>query len=219
MDIDRSRFMLLTASLAAACNQSQVAQPSTPSDDPGSSPALVAAEPSGRATDEGPDETRDGESPPSVWLEIPPGSQDVSAPSSCDESPPQLMTCHNLEAPAGHCESFDDTFRLCNSFPAFLQPRPANAAIECMLEQSGSQGICSWRVWNDCTQVGLQAACIEADTRATCDTVSSSCGGSVETFTCQRALSAIRPRHRASAAACIQEFCETDFCITDLSHR
>jgi hypothetical protein len=206
MQIDRSRFLFLTASLAAAaCNQPTAAiTPDTGSADPAKSDGDTAeAKP-------------DGEK---VWLEIEPGTEDKPqsiGSADCDNSvgspPPCLMT-----APGGHCESFDFTVQTCRGFPEIMQPRAAEAAVNCMLAVSGTWEICDWEITQKCSAAGLQATCVEPATRAECDSISSQCGGSLDVFTCQQALSAVKPHRIQGAASCIREFCEVSFCVSDSS--
>jgi len=210
MQVDRSRFLFLTASLAAAaCNQ---AQPAASPDTGGAQPAR-----SGDARASGEPHTL-GSADPSVWLEIEPGSGDQRlepGDPGCDNQVGRPSGC-SLSAPPGHCESFESTQRLCESYPEFMQPRAAEAAVDCMLAASGTDQICSG-IWNQCTAAGIHASCIEPGTAAECETISSMCGGHLDHFTCQQTLSAVRPVHVASVSSCIREFCEVDFCVTDLA--
>lgn len=211
MHVDRSRFLLLTASLAAAaCNQTQTAaNPDTGGAEPArSGNTTAAAEPQ-------PSQTT-GES--AVWLEIEPGTEDKPPPAAdpnCNNQVGSPAAC-NLRAPAGHCESFDSTQMLCSSFANFMQPRAAEAAVDCMQAASGTQRICEWELWNDCTAAGMQATCIDPATRPECDSISSMCGGSLDVFTCQQALSSVKPHNVGQLASCVREFCEIGFCVTNL---
>lgn len=210
MQVDRSRFLFLTASLAAAaCNQApSAASPDTGGADPARSGAQASAEPS------------TGQSGgPSVWLEIEPGSEDKPVEPgdrSCDNQAGQPSSC-SISPPAGHCESFDFTQQVCQQFPAFLQPRAAEAAVDCMLAASGTEQICSWELLSQCTAAGVQASCIDPATEAECASISASCGGGLDRYGCQQTLSAVRPRHVNAVASCVREFCEVSFCVMDLA--
>ncbi|PRQ07560.1 hypothetical protein [Enhygromyxa salina] len=213
MHVDRSRFLFLTASLAAAaCNQAQSANPDIAS-------GAKAARASSSGDDAEPLANREAEASgqASVWLEIEPGTEDKPRPSAdkdCSNSAGQPRAC-SLTAPSSHCESFDSTLALCRGFPEFMQPRAAEAAVDCMLAASGTQAICDWQIWQQCTGAGLQATCVDARTLLTCESMSSSCGGGLDVFTCQQALSAVRPQHAERVASCIQEFCEISFCVSE----
>lgn len=209
MHVDRSRFLLLTASLAAAaCNQPNQPKAAATPDTGGVEPA--------RSNDGDPSK-HSGD--PTVWLEIEPGTEDQptrAADPNCDNQVGAARTC-SLSPPAGHCESFDSTVMLCNSFAGFMQPRAAEAAVDCMLAASGTQRICDWMLWEECVGAGLQASCADPATRPECDSISSHCGGSIDAFTCQQALSSVRAHQVDQLASCVREFCEVTFCVTNLS--
>jgi hypothetical protein len=207
MHVDRSRFLLLTASLAAAaCNQPQSA---AGPDSGGVDPA--------RSKDVDPGSASSGGS--SVWLEIEPGTEDKPpvVDPNCNNQVGSPAAC-KLSPPAGHCESFEWTQMLCEAFPRFLQPRAAEAAVDCMLAANGTSRICDWEFWMECSGAGLQASCIEPATRSECESISSVCGGMLDVYSCQQAFSSIRPQYSASLASCVREFCEVSFCVTDLAH-
>lgn len=209
MHVDRSRFLFLTASLAAAaCNQPQ----------PGTSPDSGGVDPARSGTGAEPS-TGSGSGGSNVWLEIEPGSEDQppAVDPNCNNQVGSPPPC-KLSPPAGHCESFEWTQMLCSSFASFLQPRAAEAAVDCMVSASGTWRVCEWDFWNECTGAGLQASCIDPATRSECASISSSCGGMMDMFTCQQALSSVRPQHVASVASCVREFCEVGFCVTELAH-
>jgi hypothetical protein len=208
MHVDRSRFLFLTASLAAAaCNQPE----------PAASPDTGGAEPAKTGQAKAGDPQPGGG--PSVWLEIEPGTEDrQAAAGDCDNTAARARPC-TLSPPSSHCESFDSTVRLCQSFAEFMQPRAAEAAIDCMLAASGSHQICDWQIQTQCTGAGIQATCVEPATRSECDSISSQCGGSVDVFSCQQALSSVKPQHTIAAASCIREFCEIPFCVMDIGWR
>jgi hypothetical protein len=208
MHVDRSRFLFLTASLAAAaCNQPQSA----------ATPDSGGAEPARSGNTGGAEPTSSGGS--SVWLEIEPGTEDKPpvVDPNCNNQVGSPAAC-KLSPPAGHCESFEWSQQLCASFPKFMQPRAAEAAIDCMLAANGTWRVCEWDFWLECTGAGMQASCVDPGTRSECASISSQCGGSLDVFTCQQAFSSVRPQHVSSLASCVREFCEVGFCLTDLAH-
>ncbi|MCA9684696.1 MAG: hypothetical protein KC457_21105, partial [Myxococcales bacterium] len=222
MQVDRSRFLLLTASLAAAaCNQRSISSPPDTEDGASTTTGGASTTTGDRPTDSGPstggaakdqDPGRSSDpGAPQVWLEIEPGTEDRQpqwGSGDCDNSVGQPDSCGSLSAPGSHCESFDSTRRLCQAFPSFMQPRAAEAAVSCMLAASGSQRICDWEIWQQCTSAGIQATCVEPATRSECESISSNCGGSVDVFSCQQAMSAVRPHEMSNVGSCIREFCE-----------
>ncbi len=207
--VDRSRFLLLTASLAAAaCNQPQ---PAASPDTGGADPARSDAAGQTGATADG--------SGAAIWLEIEPGTEDRPTQlgdGSCDNAIGSPRIC-TLSPPAGHCESFDMTQQLCAALPEVMQPRAAEAAVDCMLAASGTQRVCDWDFSDECVGAGMQASCVEPATRAECDSISSQCGGSLDVFSCQTALSSVVPRYQGRVASCISEFCSvSSWCLSDV---
>jgi hypothetical protein len=206
MHIDRSRFLFLTASLAAAaCDQPR----STGSPDTGGADPAV----SDAAADSG------GETPAQtsgVWLEIEPGTEDKPkqfGSADCDNSVGNPPPC-SISPPAGHCESFESTVQSCHSFSQIMQPRAAEAAVNCMVAANGTWEICEWTITQTCAAAGLQAICVDPATRPECESISSQCGGSVDVFTCQQALSAAKPHMIPNVASCVREFCEVSWCFS-----
>jgi len=217
MHVDRSRFLLLTASLAAsACNtKAPATTPDTGNVEPaeGGASEAVIADASGQST------TGSG-SGSGVWLEIEPGTEDAKqtwGDANCDNSVGTPKSCAALSAPGPNCESFTETKLFCDAFPKFMQPRAAEAAVDCMLAMSGTEAICDWTAWQTCSNVGMQATCVDPGSRASCQSMSSNCGGSLDVFQCQQAFAAVKPREINRVASCIQEFCEVSFCVVDMA--
>jgi hypothetical protein len=201
MQINRSRFLLLTASLAAAaCNQpSAASSPDTGSVDPARSE----------------DTTANSSGDPAVWLETEPGAEDRSPQDACDNTVGTPTPC-SLRPPAGHCESYDATVTsegLCAGLPAVLHPRAAEATFACVASVSGTEEVCEWEMWVDCIAAGSQASCVEASTARARESINLKCGASLDTVACQQALSAVRPQHRSGIASCVHEFCEVSSCL------
>ncbi|GEM_PF-2712052 len=220
MHVDRSRFLLLTASLAAAaCNQQPA--PTTPDTSGDGDDAHRRQESSASAGAEAEDSPGSQTDPgaPQVWLEIEPGTEDrpEDLDKTCNNHGQSVPSCSSLRAPAGHCESFDSTLTLCDAYADVLLARPAAAATQCMLDLSGTPEICDWEVWQSCTEAGLGATCVDPRSVEPCIRITSQCGGSIPAQTCQRALSGVQPRHHSALTSCIQEFCELSFCISDLA--
>ncbi len=223
MHVDRSRFLLLTASLATvACNPPGPA--ATP--DSGDVEPQDSAEPDtrtvGEATGGSTTSSTDQAGGSGVWLEIEPGSEDPKQPvwgdANCNNSVGTPKSCSSLSPPPGpNCESFSESQRFCAAFPTFLQPRVAEAAVDCMLAMSGTEAVCDWSAWQTCAANGLQAACVDPASRATCQSMSSACGGGLDVFQCQQAFAAVKASELSRVASCIQEFCEVSFCVVDMA--
>lgn len=222
MQVDRSRFLLLTASLAAsACNtRGPAATPDTGSVEPAGD---EGRESDGRSepSDEKADSDSGQAASSGVWLEIEPGTEDPKEPvwgtAECDNTIGTPKSCTGLAAPGPACESFSETQRFCDAFPRFLQPRAAEAAVDCMLGMSGTEAICDWSAWQTCALAGLQATCVDPASRSQCMSMSSACGGGLDVLQCQQAFSAVPTRERNRVASCIQEFCEVSFCVIDMA--
>jgi hypothetical protein len=207
MHIDRSRFLFLTASMAAAaCNQPR----STGSPDTGGVDPAVS-DPADKTSN-----TTTQPSNGAVWLEIEPGTEDKKqqfGSADCDNSIGKVPPC-SISPPASHCESFDSTVQSCHAFPEMMQPRAAEAAVNCLVAASGTWEICEWTITQTCAAAGLQAVCVDPATRPECDSISSQCGGSLDVFTCQQALSAAKPHRVQQVASCVREFCEVSWCFS-----
>lgn len=215
MHVDRSRFLLLTASLAgSACN---TPGPATTPDTGSVEPADDASRETGATrADSGSTTTGSG-----VWLEIEPGTEDPKEPvwgdANCNNTIGTPKSCAGLTAPGPGCESFIESQRFCEATPRFMQPRAAEATVDCMLALSGTQAICDWTAWQTCGLAGLGVTCVDPSTRSQCQSMSSSCGGNLDVFQCQQALAAVPSSELGRVASCIRESCEVSFCILDMS--
>lgn len=209
MHVDRSRFLLLTASLAACTNPKVAPDPANPgTTGAGSSTSSSVNATSGEATSS------------SVWLEIEPGTEDPAQrfdPGACNNSIGTPKSCESLSAPGPQCESFFESQRFCEMFPRAMRPRAAEAAVDCMLAMSGSQAICDWTAWQTCVEAGMRASCVEPATHSLCSSVSAACGGGVDVFACQQAIAAAPVGDAQRVSSCIQEFCEVPFCVVDMA--
>ncbi len=207
MHVDRSRFLLLTASLAA-CTTPKVAP------DPANPGTTGAGSSSSSTSGSTPESGGSG-----VWLEIEPGTEDAPQrfdPSACDNAIGTPKTCEGLSAPGPQCESFFESQRFCELFPRAMRPRAAEAAVDCMLAMTGSQAICDWTAWQTCVEAGMRASCVEPATHGLCSSVNAACGGGVDVFACQQALAAAPASDAQRVSSCIQEFCEVPFCVVDM---
>jgi hypothetical protein len=225
MQIDRSRFLMLTASLAAGgCSGSQpqalevpeqtvvvIAPPPVEPMEPVGKDAVVAAEPV---------------EPPMPPL-IGPVEEDpldaeelalVAAAGSCGNDRGRVSSCRTLRPPGPMCESFDDTLDLCDGFATGMQPRAAEKAVACLLARSGQRSICQFDVGQKCAVEALKSVCLEPYSDQPCRTVMVSCRGTKLTQQqCQRALSAVKGRNRLQLLTCISEGCSVDYCFYNLS--
>lgn len=216
MQIDRSRFLLLTATMAsgacggaaqpAAGGEPVVAAPVVTLPEEGK-PASTAAHPPGQTAvaepSEGIRETLEG-----------PGSASAEEPSLCDDGGVAPKGCSTLRAPGPQCESFTDTRDMCGKLAHGLKPSVAEKAVDCLLAKSGKQSICSFDAANQCGMSAVRkASCIEPSTQSACAPAVKACGGRLTTKDCQALLSAVTSRNRQNMIACVTEGCSIDYCM------
>lgn len=224
MQIDRSRFLLLTATIAGgACGSGQAAPQ-------GGGPVVAApvvALPSeetgekneGRASSSAKPEVSaaEGEGDPIAALGggSKAGGGDDDA-SMCEEGGVPPKGCNTLRAPGPQCESFLDTKGMCTKLARGLKPRVAEKAVDCLLAKSGKQSICDFRVGSECAMSAVRKACIEPSTQSTCAPVVRACSGNLSMKDCQSLLSAVEAKHRRSMVSCMTEGCSIDYCMYDI---
>jgi hypothetical protein len=221
MHIDRSRFLLLTATMAGgACSSS-----SAPSSAGGPVVAApVISIPAGTASAETKPEpppnaapARDAEGgvrPGAVTGtdEAAETDEDLEGGASCDNDVGSPPSCASLRAPGPQCESFDDTKSTCAKLGRGLRPRVAERAVDCILAKSGKQGICQFDVAMQCASSAVKKACIEPKTQAACAPLVKQCQGNLKMSDCQAALSAVTAKNRKRMITCMTEGCGIDYC-------
>ncbi|MDI1445747.1 hypothetical protein [Polyangium sp. 6x1] len=219
MQIDRSRFLLLTATMASgACGGA--AQPGAAGDPVVAAPVVTlpeegppAAKGSGAAHPPGPPgagepseqvfvASLDGQTTPDLGL------------SACDDDGVAPKGCDTLRAPGPQCESFMDTRDMCGKLAHGLKPHVAEKAVDCLLAKSGKQSICTFDAANQCAMSAVRKApCIEPSTQSACAPVVKACGGRLAMKDCQALLSSVTSRNRQNMIACVTEGCSTDYCM------
>ncbi|UQA59438.1 hypothetical protein [Polyangium aurulentum] len=226
MQIDRSRFLLLTATMAGgACGPATpapaaggpvvaapvVALPAQPEDASG---GRAGASPPARAgLASGEDEA--GEDPEEVGDPLDENPDDLGA-LACDDAGVRPLSCAPLRAPGPQCESFADTKDMCNKLSHGLRPRVAEAAVDCILAKSGKQAICSFEVANQCATAAARKACIEPKTQAACAPLVRACNGQLAMKDCQSMLSAVTEKNRRRMLTCMTEGCSADYCMYEV---
>jgi len=222
MQIDRTRFLLLTATMASgACGSSS---PSSSSSAPvvAAPPMLLSSAEDGatsgdRAGKAGkPGGTNQGEDPVLASLEPREGGGEVDDPSSCDDGGSPPKGCGTLRAPGPHCESFADTQEMCSSLAHGLLPRVATRAVDCILAKSGTQAICNFDLANRCAMAAVLGACVDPSTQSMCAPAVRDCSGRLSMKECQSLLSAVQKRNRRAMIACVSEGCSIDYCMYDV---
>jgi hypothetical protein len=202
MQIDRTRFLLLTTAIAAgnaACNPGEGAPPavavSNEAPDAGAAgPTTEGAGPTregggparegglfGGPSREGTGPTREGGVGPSQegTALVDAGSATAPPLAGCPDSDNMVGTpgsCSGLRAPGPQCESFTDTKQQCDRFAHGMKPRAAQRAVACLLAKSGSKAICDFEATQKCALEAIEASCIDPGTGPTCDAVVQNCG-------------------------------------------
>lgn len=217
MQIDRSRFLLLTATMASgACGGAS--QPAT------GDPVVAAPIVTLPAEDKPPSaESRAvagaqaGEGEPSddvrATLEASGSSSSPDDPSMCDDGGVAPKGCSTLRAPGPQCESFTDTRDMCGKLARGLKPRVAEKAVDCLLAKSGKQAICSFDTANQCGMAAVRKGCIEPSTQSACGPAVRACGGRLAMKDCQALVSSVTDKNRRSMIACVTEGCSIDSCM------
>ncbi|MDI1478405.1 hypothetical protein [Polyangium sp. y55x31] len=217
MQIDRSRFLLLTATMAqGACGGASqpaagdpvVAAPvvTLPEEDRSGAKGSTAAPPPGQPGAEQPSEVfiaaLDGETVPDLGL------------SACDDGGVAPRGCSTLRAPGPQCESFTDTRDMCGKLAHGLQPSVAEKAVDCLLAKSGKQSLCTFDAANQCGMSAVRkVSCIEPFTQSACAPVVKACGGRLTMKDCQALLSSVTSKNRQNMIACVTEGCSIDYCM------
>ncbi len=206
MHIDRSRFLLLTASMAGACSSTApdaAAPMPVISGDPlaGAQPIVVAAPPSQWAPDE---------SAP------PPARKRVYQETIDEPGADNLARCQTLKPPpAPQCEGFGYVRAQCEAYDRALTPDAAAAATDCLVARSGSAELCNDDIVGRCLVAGLQTVRPRKVPEVDCDGIVNSCGHSspLTMSSCRRAAAGVKPQHRDDLVACMVESCRLEECI------
>lgn len=227
MQIDRSRFLMLTASIAAGgCSGGQT----QPVEVPEQTVVVVAPLPMPTGSVQAPVESAEPapaeEAPPPPMI-AGPSDEDgpvdpadlalIQAPATCGNTNSKVASCTGLRPAGPTCESFLDTVEQCNGFVRGMQPRAAAKAVACLFSRSGRRDICQFDAGQKCAQEGVKAACIEPFSAQPCRTLMSNCSsnrfGKITMQQCQRALSSVKGRNRPQLITCMTESCSADFCF------
>lgn len=205
MQIDRSRFLLLSASIAAASTGAatscggQVSGPEGPVDV--ATPAEV--EPSA-------------------------GNEPVIAEAVVAEPGPKgplddktlREMCEGLEPPPGpHCESFFDTKNDCSAFIDGLEPEAAEKAVECLAARSKTEALCQYDALQDCFIVGTSNVLAEPRLQQQCSSVVNNCAGNrwargdLTMESCGSVMAAVKDALEGEMISCMAEGCGIGSCV------
>ncbi len=196
MQIDRSRFLVLSASIAAsACGaaktDSENVEVATP----------VEVEPS-----------RGGEpvlAEPTI-AELPSADSGTSLQEMCD----------SIEPPPGpHCESFSDSKSSCATFIQSMEPEAAERAVSCLVDRSKTAAICDYNSIPDCFIVGISDYAEDPRHAKQCANVASMCAGNryargdLTAQSCGAAMGAVRDDLESRLISCMAEGCGIGTCV------
>lgn len=223
MQIDRSKFLLLTASIAGTSCGSNAASSS-------GGPIVVAspvvalpgpeatAVPSAQvASTNKPGQTNANATDEETLaaLDRSPGAA-VENGSMCDEGGAAPTGCATLRAPGPQCESFADTRRMCGVLARGLRPKVAEKAVECILARSGKQAVCDFNLANQCGLTAVQRGCVEPSTQNSCTALVRNCNGNLQMRDCQALLSSVTAKNRRNMISCMTEGCSVEYCMYDV---
>ena len=208
MQVDRTQFLLLAASMAAGC----VAQ--TPvADAPVTVATPIEVEP---ATGEEGLVIAEEEN-------VEPVDRSGTQVAAGDDL---VQICRGLQAPPGpYCESFEDTKIDCERFASALEPEAAEAATRCLADASGSEAICRFEATEDCFVAGLRAARPDGSARRQCEGVAQQCSTGrwsspdMSVSSCELAMAAVKSQYEAQLIACMVEGCGIASCVWVLGDR
>jgi hypothetical protein len=232
MNVDRERFLSLAA-LLAACGAPQT--PSTPSGavtaavEPVPPPPPSATPAPSAARTAAPEEIEAAR-----VLSQPPREQ-AKPPNPYDGTPVKAQSCDAAEngkgtvpactlsgPPGPTCESINDTKQECPTLATLLEPRVAQAAVECLRRRSGTKAICEFNVTSICAYEALGSACLDPSAKAVCDGVLKKCGtarggsNKMSRDSCEAGVSGIAAAKRKKFISCISEYCRFETCLTYL---
>jgi hypothetical protein len=213
MHVDRTRFLMITSALAAACARSPgVASGGTP-------PPAELGQASGSAG----------------VVEVPePASTEVEdeqvpvASSGCDDMHGRPPSCRDMRLPGPTCEQgMNVPPNVCEAIARVAKPRVAEALMSCLVEHSKQGGRCGPDDWTgDCATRALESLCnVDHGFDRQCSEIESRCSryryrGAIpfRSEQCVRLLSAVLPSEQAAALSCVSEGCGIEHCFVSLAY-
>jgi hypothetical protein len=210
MHVDRTRFLMLTSALAAACARS---------------PGVASG---GR-----PPPTESGESAQPGEVEVPEAAEEVEpeespAPASgCDDMVGTPARCADMRLPGPTCEQgMNVPPNVCDAIKRVAKPRIAEALTSCLVSRSKEGGACGPDDWvGDCAERALDKVCsLDRSHERECREIESRCSryrhGSkaVTTDACVRLVSGVLPSEQRAALTCVSEGCGVDYCFVSLAY-
>lgn len=196
MHIDRSRFLVLTATIAAGCAASQTG----PEEVTVATPVEV--------------EPTSGDEP------VDPGDRPDDGTINAGGGPSLSELCQSLEPPPGpHCESFSDTKNDCTALIDGLETDAAERAVNCLASRSKTESICRFDAIQDCFIIGTSASMPEPRLNKECSAVVKNCAGNrwargdLTMETCGAVMAAVKDHLEADMIGCMAEGCGLGSCV------
>jgi hypothetical protein len=227
MHVDRTRFLMLTAAMAASCAAQQkqapepiVARPDDYDTTSGSAPQPVPVDQSVIAQEE---LVQPPPEPPPPAAEDPGPAWAQPRPGLPARDPVLSQRCAAIKRPGPVCESFADTIDSCSLYSTVMVPKAASAAVKCLTQRSGTKRICQFGVDATCALQGTKAAPRNPSAKSICASILSSCAGSgyrgkdLTRANCEAALSGYDSSVRSQLVSCATEFCELGPCFYSLA--
>jgi hypothetical protein len=126
-------------------------------------------------------------------------------------------SCAPLAPPGPACEGFGSTKEECAGIETHLKPRIAAKAIDCVLAKSKSPDLCSRNISGLCEYEALASACLEPEAAPVCAGIVAGCADDphahVVQAACEAAWSALRESERPKFVACMTEGCHFGSCL------
>ncbi|MEZ4295863.1 MAG: hypothetical protein R3B70_12880 [Polyangiaceae bacterium] len=217
MEIDRARFLLLTASLAGGCSSTpaEVVTPPAPAD----TGEIVVAETGDPGTTSGSEttsETAVGE----TTSESTTSSSSETASAPCDNDTGTVGVCSVSAPPGPHCEGLSEARASCKGFKNALRAGVAAKAVACLSAGAGLRRCVTISSRRRARHRRSRTACIQPSTFNLCSPVVAQCSGyswgKLTMADCQGLLSSVKDGKRREMVTCMTEGCSIDSCAWQL---
>lgn len=217
MQIDRARFLFLTASLAGGAGCS--ATPVQPGPGPGPGPAPTGTQVGVTETPQTATETESLTTAAQTTVasaEPTTTSAPVQPPGACDNDTGTVPSCSIAAPPGPFCESLSDTKAACKSYKSSFRGAIAAKAVACLNAASKTPAICDYQKAETCGTEAIRTACVQPSTFNACSPIVSTCAGSswskITMQDCQQLLSAVKDGKRQQMITCMTEGCSIESC-------
>lgn len=216
MQIDRARFLLLTASLAGGgCTPvpSDPVTPATPAPtETATETEVVVPETPEPATTASGETTSVATAPTTTSEPQPPQTPQ----GTCDNDTGTVPACSISAPPGPFCESFTDTKAACKGYKQVLRDGVAAKAVSCVNAASRTTAVCDYQLQESCATAAIRTSCIQQSTFNQCSPIVSTCSAtSYNKLTmkdCQQLLSSVKDGKRQSMVTCMAEGCSLESC-------